>query len=61
VFVESQLLPTCSEHLHTMRELASSQPESESLLVTCEVYQQQFDDLKRKADRHSTLLEYYDR
>ena len=44
-----------------MRELASSQPESESLLVTCEVYQQQFDDLKRKADRHSTLLEYYDR
>jgi len=65
LFVESYLLATHSEHLDSMREiagqLASLQSESSSLLVICDTCQQRCNHLKRQADRHGTLLEYYDR
>jgi len=59
VFVESQLLAICNEHLDTMRGIAGKS--QSSLLVVCDMYQQQCDDLKRRSDQHGTLLEYYDR
>ena len=59
MFVESQLLAICSEHVDTMRGIAGES--QSSLLIVCDTYQQRCDELKRNSKQHGTLLEYYDR